>query len=1070
MPRHHSKPYDDIRILILEDNLADKELMEFELRQEGFIFHSKHVQNKKDYIKALRKYCPDIILSDHDLPDFSGTEALQIRKEISPETPFILVTGAIGEERAIEILTGGATDYVLKKNLSRLLPAVGRALHESYKRKKHKEAEYSAVKKLELLVQERTRLLQQNEHLLKTALENSNTGIWVVSPEGDLKGSPQLKVLFGHPSDSTEMEKMDFYSQIHPDDVLHLRQEWENAIGKGEIYEHEFRVIWPDGSIHWLAAKGRISPEIDGQRQFIGTITKITERKQAEEALKKSERRLRLISKAAKIGLFEWKRGESEGYWSPEAYDLIGCDPATKATREQWDKRLHPDDLMRLKKFSEVMDQAQAGTQVPTQRYEYRVLHDDGAILWLGSVADFEYENGNLIIRGAVQDITERKEIEDKLRKSEARQAFLLKLSDTLRPIHNPSELQRTACTLLGEHLGADRVFYGEYHHDEGFVLVPPDYFRPGDKSLAGRHQLANFREVLELLRSGRTLAITDLENSPMVPERSHTAYKKIGARAFIAAPLVREGKLVGTLTVLSGKLREWTPEQMELVQEVGERTWAAAELARAEESLGESEERFRVLVESTTQAVWETDAQGVIVGDSLSWRAYTGQSLEEWIGNSWSDAVHPDDREKAKKRWRKIVKNGSQVDVEFRLRAPNGGWRWTNLRATPIRHPDGTVIKWVGMNTDITERKEAENALHESENRFRLMADGTPVMIWVVSASGRIDFVNKAFLDFSGIPLNRIQSQGWLALVHPEDRASLEKIFSESIKGKKPFYAPARVQRFDGEWRWVANYGQPRFSDAGEFYGMVGSSPDITESKMAEIEREKLISELATINKELESFSYSVSHDLRAPLRAIDGFSSLLLKTLEGKLDKDERRRFNLILDSTKKMYHLIDDLLALSRIGRTEQILEKVDMNRLAESVWQQQLAANPDHKIDVKIGKLPSAIGDEGLLRQVFLNLLANAVKFTKKRKKAIIEMGSESNEKENIYYVKDNGTGFDMKYYDKLFGVFQRLHLESEYEGTGVGLAIVQRIIHRHGGRVWTEGKAGKGATFYFSLKR
>ena len=226
----------------------------------------------------------------------------------------------------------------------------------------------------------------------------------------------------------------------------------------------------------------------------------------------------------------------------------------------------------------------------------------------------------------------------------------------------------------------------------------------------------------------------------------------------------------------------------------------------------------------------------------------------------------------------------------------------------------------------------------------------------------------------------------------------------------------------------------------------------------------------MATINKELESFSYSVSHDLRAPLRAIDGFSSLLLKTLDGKLDKDERRRFNLILDSTKKMYHLIDDLLALSRIGRTEQILEKVDMNRLAESVWQQQLAANPDHKIDVKIGKLPSAIGDEGLLRQVFLNLLANAVKFTKKRKKAIIEIGSESNEKENIYYVKDNGTGFDMKYYDKLFGVFQRLHLESEYEGTGVGLAIVQRIIHRHGGRVWTEGKAGKGATFYFSLKR
>jgi light-regulated signal transduction histidine kinase (bacteriophytochrome) len=166
--------------------------------------------------------------------------------------------------------------------------------------------------------------------------------------------------------------------------------------------------------------------------------------------------------------------------------------------------------------------------------------------------------------------------------------------------------------------------------------------------------------------------------------------------------------------------------------------------------------------------------------------------------------------------------------------------------------------------------------------------------------------------------------------------------------------------------------------------------------------------------------------------------------------------------------MNHLIDDLLALSRVGRTELTRKKIDMNKMVKSVWEQQLAANPGLSISLRVGDLPQSSADGSLLFQVFSNLLANAIKYTRKRKEAAIVVGGETNGRENIYYVQDNGIGFSMKYYNKLFNVFQRLHSEIDYEGTGVGLAIVQRIIHRHGGRVWAEGKVGKGATFYFSL--
>lgn len=239
------------------------------------------------------------------------------------------------------------------------------------------------------------------------------------------------------------------------------------------------------------------------------------------------------------------------------------------------------------------------------------------------------------------------------------------------------------------------------------------------------------------------------------------------------------------------------------------------------------------------------------------------------------------------------------------------------------------------------------------------------------------------------------------------------------------------------------------------------------------EVEREKVEMSRALLesaNKEMEAFSYSVSHDLQAPLRALSGFSKALLEDYSGRLDEEGRKYLNFIRDNAHKMGQLISDLLAFSRLSRQQMLESDIDMLKLAGAVFEEQRAAAAGRQIERIFKEMPPARGDAAMIRQVLVNLISNAVKFTGSRERAVIEMGCQQRGNECAYFVRDNGAGFDMRYAHKLFGVFQRLHREDEFPGTGVGLALVQRIIVRHGGRVWAEGAVGEGATFYFTLSK
>lgn len=232
--------------------------------------------------------------------------------------------------------------------------------------------------------------------------------------------------------------------------------------------------------------------------------------------------------------------------------------------------------------------------------------------------------------------------------------------------------------------------------------------------------------------------------------------------------------------------------------------------------------------------------------------------------------------------------------------------------------------------------------------------------------------------------------------------------------------------------------------------------------------EKEKRTVELEEVNKELESFSYSVSHDLRAPLRAISGFSEVLAEDYIQQLDEEAQMYFSEIIRNASKMGELIDNLLEFSRLSRQDIFRRTININEIVGSIGAELKKLEPKRKIDLHIQELPEVEGDKNMVKQLFFNLVSNAFKYTSKKENAIIEIGSYPRNREQVFFVKDNGAGFDPRYYNKLFGVFQRLHSSIEFEGTGVGLAIVQKIATKHGGEVWAEGKVGEGACFYVSL--
>jgi PAS domain S-box-containing protein len=362
-----------------------------------------------------------------------------------------------------------------------------------------------------------------------------------------------------------------------------------------------------------------------------------------------------------------------------------------------------------------------------------------------------------------------------------------------------------------------------------------------------------------------------------------------------------------------------------------------------------------------------------------------------------------------------------------------------------------------------------------ETLQMYAAIIENSDDAIYGKDLQGIITSWNKGAERIYGYSNQEAVGQQVSMLITPDMSDDVHEILSRIAKGEHIVHYETKRIRNDNQIIEVSVSMSPIRDQSGKIAGASTIARDITERKLAEesiiklnVQLENNISQLETANKELEAFSYSVSHDLRAPLRAIDGFSKVLIEKSPNQLDEESVRYLNIVRANTQNMGKLIDDLLSFSRVGKQEMRLSLVNMERLTRETFDELKQQNPGRNIELIIKNTPQTLGDATLITIVLMNLLSNAVKFTRHKHEAVIEFGGSIGNNEIIYYVKDNGAGFNMQYLNKLFGVFQRLHSQEEFEGTGVGLALVQRIIRRHGGRVWADGKIDEGAAFYFTL--
>jgi PAS domain S-box-containing protein len=518
-------------------------------------------------------------------------------------------------------------------------------------------------------------------------------------------------------------------------------------------------------------------------------------------------------------------------------------------------------------------------------------------------------------------------------------------------------------------------------------------------------------------------------------------------------------------------------------------------ERKQAEANLVNEKNFIDSAIDSLPGVFYVFDENGRLLRWNRNLEIVSGYSDEEIQKMNPLDFFAGEEKKLAEDAIKEVFLKG-ESNVEANLISKDGGKRLYFF--TGLRFILDNQNYLIGTGIDISELKEAEKSLEESEKTMRGLLNANPESISLIDTNGIVLAANETTAKRLGKNTGELIGHYVYDLIPTEAAEKRKPYIDEVIQTGNPV-------RFEDVRTGIYfdNYIQPIFDDKGNVTKIAILAVDITHRKHAEEEIRTLNAELEqrvrdrtaqfeAANKELEAFSYSVSHDLRAPLRAIDGFTHAIIEDYADKFDEEGKRLLDIVSSNAQKMGQLIDDLLTFSRTGRQELRMSKIEMDTLARTVFEELKAAAPERTIQFAIKPLPLAHGDQGMIRQVFVNLLSNAIKFTRPKETAIIEVGGWRGDKDNppvphleklgeegfeeippeqnIYYVKDNGVGFDMQYVNKLFSVFQRLHSESEFEGTGVGLAIVKRIIQRHGGQVWAEGKVNEGATFYFSLPR
>jgi PAS domain S-box-containing protein len=777
----------------------------------------------------------------------------------------------------------------------------------------------------------------------------------------------------------------------------------------------------------------RVTPLKDDNDKVVyalHSLVDITQRHSAELALQESESRFRGYFEQSVIGVAVTSPDRGWIEVNQATCDLLGY-TSGELKHLTWADLTHPDDLPAdLAQF----ERAMAG-EIDGYRLEKRFIRKDGTVVDVDmSVHCQRTAQGQLeYFLALLSDVTERKRLADEL--DDERQRFKLLVENS----------------------------------SDAFILSQPD----GAVDAANPAACAMFGRSEEELRAvGRTGIVdtTDPRLAEAIATRDRTG-TFVGELRFLRAD--------GTTfpgEVSSGVYTDHAGEQKTsmVIRDLTERKGA-------EEALAASEALYRVMGEAVDYGVWATAADGKAIYISPSFCELVGKTFEEIRDFGWLDVLVPEQRNEVARLWQHSVSTGEPFEHEHHFVARDGQIRVVLARGKPVRGADGRIAAWAGINLDITDRRSVDQALRDSERRLRRFYESGVIGVIYWTMDGRIVDANDRFLEMVGYTRAELEAGAidWIHMTPPEF-AELDARSMAELKATGRNAAPFEKEyvRKDGT-RLPILVGGAMLDD--ERLSGVALALDVSPQKRAEEALRRLNADLEqrvaerteqldAVNKELESFAYSVSHDLRAPLRAIDGFTQIVVEDAADRLGPDDVRHLQRARGAAQRMATLIDDLLVLSRASTAELLLQDVDMSALTESVVDELREAEPDRRVDVVVPPGLKVKADPTLLRVILVNLLSNAWKFTGRRDQAHIELGLDGSGGESVFFVRDDGAGFDSRGAEHLFGAFQRFHTPDQFEGNGIGLATVQRLVSRHGGRVWAESEVDKGATFYFTLSK
>ncbi len=886
-------------------------------------------------------------------------------------------------------------------------------------RKRAEEALSKLNSELEQRVIERTEDILKNEKRFRGLIENNND-IIRLSDENfkPIYRSPNLERITGWKNEDIE-EEGDFML-VHPEDRGKMVSFLNDIKSNPEkIIPISYRIKHKEGHFIWVEGTAINMLHDEAIKGIITNFRDVTEQKKAQEKLASNEKRFRALIENSNDVISLLDESFSVTYRSPSASRVLGW------TNEELENQprtpnVHPDDVAYLQSIKElVLSNPKMSIQVL-----FRNKHKNGHYLWLeGSIVNWLGEESLNAIVFNFRDVTHRKELEVLLNK-----------------VHTLARIGGWEVDLIKGTVYWSDLTREIHETEDGYI---PDLETGINFYKEGKGRDLIIQKVKEAVELGKAW---DEELQIVTAKNNERWIRTIGETEFVNGKCV---KIYGSF------------------QDIDQRKRAEAELAQERLLL-------RTLIDNLPDYIYVKDLHSRhLINNKANVELMGASSESETIGKSVEDFFESEIARSYLENDQLVFQSGkSIINQQESIMTLTGKRKYLATTKVPIRDENNIITGLVGISRDITWQKQAEEKVAESERLYRTIASSMPeTAVFIIDSELRFILAEGDLITKLGHTKEKLLGNFAKNALSPDRYAELLPSFLRALRGEN------FVQYFNRTAYHIVDKFVPFRNEDGEVYAAMIVVSDITDIKRAEealaglnIELERQVNErtaqLKNANSELESFSYSVSHDLRAPLRAVNGYAKMLEEDYNSLLDDNGKRLIGTVRENARQMGQLIDDLLSFSRLGRKEVQKEAVNMNQLVRDVID-EIDTNSAH-IKFKVNALLPLWGDKTLLKQVLFNYISNAIKYSSKTEKPFIEIKSRIVNEEVIYSVTDNGNGFDMNYAHKLFQVFQRLHSQEEFEGTGVGLAIVSRIIGKHGGRVWAQGEIGKGATFYFSL--